>query len=95
MSSSLTPWHAGRHSGASLRLLFEADLYPRTEAAAKLIMYMLRPRGPPSPPNGLAPGSAAGAGNEAGEEAAEGAMGRLVQLARLLEQYYHPSNNGM
>ena len=79
---------AGRSSGAALRLLFEADLYPRTETAAKLIVYMLRP---PTGPSGAAENGQAGEG--AGESRPE-ALGNLAQLARLLEQYYHPSNNG-
>ena len=54
-------------------MLFDADQYPSTEAAAKLIVYILRP----------------GQASEPGS-----ALSRLVQLARLLEQYFHPSNNG-
>ena len=73
-------------------MLFESDLYPRAEASAKLVLYMLRRAGAAvEAASGQTENGAVEVG--AGEGRHE-VLGNLVQLARLLEQYYHPSNNG-
>ncbi|KAK9792661.1 hypothetical protein WJX73_001340 [Symbiochloris irregularis] len=80
----------GRGSSIFNKSTFSLDSYERSDSAGKLAIYLLQRGAAAAHADSLQNGSM----DDASAPASVSGMAHLERLADLLENYYHPSNNG-